>query len=413
MSISLQIGNILTGCKSKKLSPKHDRLGRAFINNYDPHSLKHQLILLEAATHIKGLNHSRAYLSHWLNNPEYYPLDNKTESLYKALLTKVGSPTSVKQTDSITFIDLFCGIGGFHLALSSHGARCVFASDINADAQATYHENYNLWPFGDISNHIDDIPVHDILCAGFPCQPFSMAGKQLGFNDTRGTLFFEILKIVNNKRPRAILLENVKNLVSHDGGRTFLIITKLLEAEGYQIHYKVLNSKDFGVPQNRARIFIVAFREAVKRFEFPVYTGLSSKVGDILEESVSDDFTISDKLWAGHQRRATLHKAQHKGFKHSLCNSESPYTRTLTARYSKDGKEILLEQEHKNPRMLTPRECARLQGFPDTFKLARFNTASYKQFGNSVTVPVVSAIAGKIIDALSNDTSLELLDHNG
>jgi DNA (cytosine-5)-methyltransferase 1 len=399
MSISLQIGNILTGYKSKKLTPKHDRLGRAFLNGYDPTSHKHQLVLLEAVTNIKGLKYSRAYLSHWLNCPDLYCMEEKAESLYTALLDKVGSKVAVKPAHAVKFVDLFCGIGGFHLALCRHGAQCVFASDIDADAQATYYDNHDLWPFGNISDHVDVIPDHDVLCAGFPCQPFSMAGKQLGFNDTRGTLFFDILNIVRNKRPKALFLENVKNLVSHDSGRTFSVIKRLLEAEGYNIHHKVLNSKDFGIPQNRARIFIVAFKEPVK-FEFPTYGGPSAMVGDILEQTVSDDYTISDKLWDGHQRRAIAHKAQHKGFRYSLFNAASPHTRTLTARYSKDGKEILLEQEGKNPRMLTPRECARLQGFPDTFKLTKHKSASYKQFGNSVTVPVVTAIAGKIISTL-------------
>lgn len=398
MSISKQIGSILTRAKSTNLSAKHDRIGRQFLNSFNPADIKHKLILIEAASKIKGYEYGRAYLSHWLHCPESYPLDAKPQHIFVSLLNKVGASLP-NGSPSLKFIDLFCGIGGFHIALSQHGVHCVFASDIDEDAQATYYDNHHLWPFGNISDFIDAIPDHDILCAGFPCQPFSVAGRQLGFNDTRGTLFFDILTIVKKKKPRVLFLENVKNLVNHDGGRTFAVIKNLLEAEGYNVHHKVFNSKDFGIPQNRSRIFIVAFDKEVE-FTFPEYNGPSRLVGDILEDAVSEDYTLSDRLWSGHQRRAAAHKAQHKGFKHSVCDATAAYTRTLTARYYKDGKEILIYQEGKNPRMLTPRECARLQGFPDSFKLAKYNSASYRQFGNSVTVPVVAAIAEKIIQAL-------------
>ncbi len=398
MSISKQIGSILTKSKSSKLSSKHDKIGKDFLSGYDSSDIKHKLVLVEAASKIKGYHYSKAYLSHWLNRPHLYPLDPRHFNTFDTLLSKVGSEL-IPESVSLKFIDLFCGIGGFHLALCSNGAECVFASDIDEDAQVTYFDNHGLWPFGNISDFIDMIPDHDILCAGFPCQPFSVAGRKLGFNDTRGTLFFEILTIVKKKRPRALFLENVKNLVNHDDGRTFGVIKSLLEAEGYYIYHKVLNSKDFGVPQNRSRIFIVAFDQETA-FKFPEYDGASVTVGDILEKNVPDKYTLSDKLWSGHQRRAIIHKSQHKGFKYSICDRTAAYTRTLTARYYKDGKEILIAQENKNPRMLTPRECARLQGFPDTFKLSRYNSASYKQFGNSVSVPVVSAIARQIIQAL-------------
>ena len=198
MSISKHIGSILSKSKSPKLSLKHDKIGKAFLSGYNPSDIKHKLILIEAASKIKGYDYSRAYLSHWLHCPQHYPLDPRHFVIFESLLDKVGSRLPTEST-SLKFIDLFCGIGGFHLALCQNGAECVFASDIDEDAQATYFENHSVWPFGNISDFIDIIPNHDILCAGFPCQPFSVAGRKLGFSDTRGTLFFEILNIVRQK----------------------------------------------------------------------------------------------------------------------------------------------------------------------------------------------------------------------
>lgn len=250
-----------------------------------------------------------------------------------------------------------------------------------------------------------DIPDHDILLAGFPCQPFSQAGLKRGFEDTRGTLFFDIARILKEKRPAAFLLENVKQLRGHDKGRTLAVIKNTLKELDYTVFVEVLAAKDFGVPQNRERIFIVGFDNKkggmIVPFDFPTPTGIPTRVGDILQKDVDDKYTISDKLYQGHLRRKEMHKAKGNGFGFSVFNAESPYTNTLSARYYKDGSEILIDQgPDKNPRKLTPRECARLQGFPDNFIIPVSNAQAYKQFGNSVAIPVVEAIARNMIDAM-------------
>jgi DNA (cytosine-5)-methyltransferase 1 len=307
-----------------------------------------------------------------------------------------------------SFIDLFCGIGGMRIAFERAGGKCVFSSDWDKKAQETYEANFGEKPVGDIrSVSSEEIPDHDILLAGFPCQPFSIAGvskkKSLGrphgFSDqTQGTLFFEIARILDFKRPQAFLLENVKNLRTHDKGRTFRIIKDVLERElGYTVYDAVLDAKGL-VPQHRERIFIVGFREPIK-FEFPELPSEGPPIRSILEEDVDDKYTLSDKLWGYLQAYAEKHRKKGNGFGYGLVNLDS-YSRTLSARYYKDGSEILIPQEGKNPRRLTPRECARLQGFPDTFRIVVSDTAAYKQFGNSVAVPVVEAIARQMIKAL-------------
>jgi DNA (cytosine-5)-methyltransferase 1 len=298
------------------------------------------------------------------------------------------------------FIDLFAGIGGIRLGFESVGGECVFTSEWDLHAQKTYAANFNEIPHGDITKiKPDEIPNFDILLAGFPCQPFSMAGKKKGFDDTRGTLFFDIAKIVQHHNPSVVFLENVKNLVSHDKGKTFKVIKATLEEMGYKVFSKVLNARDFGVPQNRARIYIIGFKDDVD-FEFPVEPKSKTRVGDILEESVDDKYTISDRLWAGHQRRKLEHAAKGNGFGYSLFDNDSAYTSTISARYYKDGSEILIKQEGKNPRKITPKEASRLQGFPEEFKIVVSDTQAYKQFGNSVAVPVIKALAKKLIDTL-------------
>lgn len=246
-----------------------------------------------------------------------------------------------------------------------------------------------------------------LYLAGFPCQPFSQAGLKRGFSDTRGTMFFEIERIVNVKRPKAFLLENVKQLKGHDKGRTLGVITEHLRRAGYTVDYAVLRAADFGVPQNRERIYIVGFdkrRFGLSdgfRFEFPVPPKTKMRLGDILESSVDPKYTISDKLYEGHLRRKREHLEKGNGFGFSLFDADSPYTSTISARYYKDGSEILVDQgKSKNPRKLTPRECARLQGFPETFIIPVSDTQAYKQFGNSVAVPVVRAVAKRIVEAL-------------
>lgn len=310
-------------------------------------------------------------------------------------------------------IDLFAGIGGTRIAFTQTNAvNVVFSDEFNLFSKKTYHANYGEWPAGDITK-IDekDIPDHDILVGGFPCQAFSQAGLKKGFDDVRGTLFFDIARILKEKRPKAFLLENVKNLVSHDHGKTFKTIKNVLEDLGYIVYAKVLAARDFGVPQNRERIYIVGFdRKQVSHtdeFVYPEPPCTPTCLGDILEKNVSDKYTISDALWQGHQRRKRDNAAAGKGFGYSLFTEYSPYANTISARYYKDGSEILIAQKDKNPRKLTPREAARLQGFPDEFIIPVSNTQAYKQFGNSVAIPVVHAIAKNLIDFLDKNLKNE------
>lgn len=302
-----------------------------------------------------------------------------------------------------TFIDLFAGIGGIRLPYDSLGGRCVFSSEIDKWAIETYKANFNEIPSGDITQiKAKDIPQFDILLGGFPCQAFSVAGKKLGFEDARGTLFFEIARILKERKPKAFHLENVKGLVSHDKGKTFQIMLNILENElGYKVFYKVLNALDFGMPQHRNRIMIVGFKNHKANFSFPEPTGEKVCVGDILDKNVPSKYTISDRLWKGHQRRKIENKNKGNGFGYNLYDENSSHTVTLSARYYKDGSEILIRQEGKNPRKLTPRECARLQGFPDTYILPNISECHlYKQFGNSVPTKMIGAVASKIIKEL-------------
>jgi DNA (cytosine-5)-methyltransferase 1 len=308
-----------------------------------------------------------------------------------------------KKTEKKTFkfIDLFAGIGGIRQGFENENSKCVFSSEWDKYAQITYQFNFGEFPSGDITAiKEEEIPPFDILMGGFPCQPFSNAGLKKGFEDSRGTLFFDIARIVKYHKPRVVFLENVKGFKNHDKGNTFKVIKNTLEEMGYKVFSKVLNAKDFGVPQNRERIYIIGFLDDVD-FEFPEPTGEKIKFGDILEKNVDEKYTISDKLWAGHQRRKAEHKAKGNGFGYSMFNEDSEYTSTISARYYKDGSEIMIEQKGKNPRKLTPREAARLQGFPDSYKIPVSNTQAYKQFGNSVSVPVIKALAKNIYKAIS------------
>lgn len=330
-------------------------------------------------------------------------------------------PLKPSKDASFRFIDLFAGIGGIRLGFQSAGGACLFSSEFDKHAQQTYQNNHGELPFGDITL-IDpkSIPNHDILLAGFPCQPFSHAGLKLGIEDTRGTLFHDIANIIEAKKPKFAVLENVKGLISHDKGHTLKVILSTLTQLGYSCNIPkevitdgstkkiqelakkmVLKSVDFGIPQNRQRIYIVLWRDGlIDNFEYPEASSKVVCVGDILEDNPDLKLTISDRLWAGHQRRKIQNKKNGKGFGYGLVSSESPYTNTISARYYKDGSEILIEQEGQNPRKLSPREAARLQGFPDEFEFSGSNTQAYKQFGNSVTVNVVQALAEKIEDAL-------------
>jgi DNA (cytosine-5)-methyltransferase 1 len=302
----------------------------------------------------------------------------------------------MKNKHNFKFIDLFAGIGGIRLGFESVGGECVFSSEWDKFAQNTYEANFGERPNGDITL-IDEkyIPNFDILLAGFPCQPFSNAGLKMGFEDTRGTLFFHIARILKHHKPKIVFLENVKGLKSHNKGNTYKIIQNTLEEIGYNVYSQVLNAKDFGVPQNRERIYIVGFLDNVD-FCFPQPLSQKVKLGDILEQDVSEKYTISDKLWIGHQRRKKEHIEKGNGFGYSIFDENSPYTSTISARYYKDGSEILIKQNNKNPRKLTPREAARLQGFPDSFKIIVSDNQAYKQFGNSVCVPVIKALSNQI-----------------
>lgn len=318
-------------------------------------------------------------------------------------------PNPLEQSAKFTFIDLFAGIGGIRLPFTESGGYCKFTSEWDKFAQKTYKTNFGDIPAGDITLIANDqIPDFDILLAGFPCQPFSQAGLKKGFSDTRGTLFFEIERIIEGKRPKAFLLENVKQLRTHDKGNTFGVIMEHLNALDYSTYPAILRAADFGIPQNRERLFIVGFdNKRLKNgekinFSFPVPPKTRTRLGTILEENVNDKYTISDKLYAGHLRRKEEHKKKGNGFGFSLFNGNSEYTNTISARYYKDGSEILIEQgDSKNPRKLTPRECARLQGFPDKFIIPVSDMQAYKQFGNSVCVPVVQAVAEKILEELN------------
>ena len=308
-----------------------------------------------------------------------------------------------------TFIDLFAGVGGFRLAMQEYGGKCVFSSEWDPAAQNTYYRNYGEHPFGDITKDSTKAAIphdFDVLCAGFPCQPFSLAGvsarvslnKKHGFADkTQGTLFFDIMQIVRRHHPKVLFLENVRNLVNHDGGRTFSIIKETIEREGYSFNYRVIDASPL-VPQKRLRCYMVCVRNSGK-FVFPEITGTPLPLRSILEQDVSDLFTISDNLWAGHQRRTSKNLARGTGFTAFTANLDEP-SHTLVARYYKDGKECLIPQDGKNPRLLTPRECARLQGFPEEFILPSSRSIAYKQMGNSVAVPVLRRIAECIVNQI-------------
>ena len=315
----------------------------------------------------------------------------------------------------IKIIDLFAGIGGIRRGFEEAGGdniTCVFTSEYDKFAVMTYRANYpNDEVNGDITQiQAESIPDHDILLAGFPCQPFSQAGLKMGFDDeTRGTLFFEIEKIIKAKNPRVLLLENVAHLKTHDQGRTLRTIINHLEMAGYKVSFKLLKARDFGVPQNRERIYICGFLDHNIDFRFPsginnVPNVVRPKLGDILESQIDSKYTLSNKLWEGHQRRKLEHQHKGYGFGYVLFNEDSEYTQTLSARYYKDGSEILIDQSPMNPRKLTPRECARLQGYPDSFVIPVSNVQAYKQFGNSVAVPVIKAIASNMLKAIKVST---------
>lgn len=370
----------------------------------------------EAAT---ALGYSEGHVYRWKRGEET-PREGVLNLLRMRAETR---RPSIQHTD-FTFIDLFAGIGGLRKAMESAGGRCVFTSEWDKYAQATYHANFldNRPIAGDICEvNAQDIPEHDVLVAGFPCQPFSIAGvskknalgRAHGFLDeTQGTLFFDVLRILLHHRPAAFLLENVKNLKSHDRGRTFEVIRrKLTEELGYTLHIQIIDAANF-VPQHRERLVMVGFREPTGfTFDDLILPGRYGRgMRDVLHPEdgsevpeghftlgpkavVSDKYTLSDKLWNYLQAYAAKHKAAGNGFGFGLVDGDS-IARTLSARYYKDGSEILVSRgKAENPRRLTPRECARLMGYDDSFRIPVSDTQAYKQFGNSVAVPVFAEVS--------------------
>ncbi len=327
-------------------------------------------------------------------------------------------PFPAPENPKFTFIDLFAGMGGFRLAMQAQGGKCVFSSEWNAYSQKTYFANFGDMPFGDITKEVTKsfIPEKfDVLCAGFPCQPFSIAGvskkkslgRETGFKDkTQGTLFFDVADIISRHRPKAFFLENVKNLTSHDKGNTFRVIYDTLKELRYSVHYLVMDGQTY-VPQHRERIMIVGFDEDVyggkEMFTFPEQHEATRSIKEILDPNIDPKYTLSDKLWAYLQNYAEKHRAKGNGFGYGLVDLNG-ITRTLSARYYKDGSEILIPQgEGHNPRRLSPRECARLMGYPDKYRIDRVSDVqAYRQCGNSVVVPLITAVSEQIIKTLNN-----------
>lgn len=370
-------------------------------------------------------NESLAYATHYLHNQtslEEWCVEEpaagyftKNSDFQEWFPIKWDVPFPPPANPKFRFIDLFAGIGGFRIALQSVGGKCVFSSEWDAAAKRTYSKNFGEVPFGNIRQFTGEkvsdvqldklIPDHDILTAGFPCQPFSRAGvssreslgKAHGFAcETQGTLFFDLVRIAKVKRPAVLLLENVRNLKSHNGGETFKVIKQTIEEElGYSFNEQVVDARNV-VPQKRTRCFMVCFRDKDIDFKFPSFAGTPKKLRSVLETDIPQKYTISDRLWAGHMRRTKNNLARGTGFTAFEAKIDEP-ANTLVARYGKDGKECLVPQEGKNPRKLTPRECARLQGFPEKYALPDSDAAAYRQFGNSVPVPVVKKIARNIV----------------
>lgn len=393
-----------------------------------------------------------AVLSHYLHNSKYtegeenkrkviYAIrefleqkkESKEEEITDEYVTKVAEepavyslfsdffnvPFSDPKEPKFTFIDLFAGMGGFRLAMQAQGGKCVFSSEWNKYAQKTYLANFGEMPFGDITKEMTKsyIPRNfDVLCAGFPCQPFSIAGvskkkslgRETGFKDKiQGTLFFDVADIISRHRPKAFFLENVKNLVSHDKGNTFKVIKGTLQELRYSLHYLVMDGQTY-VPQHRERIMIVGFDQDVfhgqEQFAFPEQKQSTRSIKEILDPYIDEKYTLSDKLWSYLQNYAEKHRAKGNGFGFGMVDLNG-ISRTLSARYYKDGSEILVPQTGgKNPRRLSPRECARLMGYPDEYRLNQVSDVqAYRQCGNSVVVPLITAVSEQLVKAMLNN----------
>jgi len=385
---------------------------------------------------LKEKNEGAAYFTHYLHNKndikiaEYYKTEaekftkNKiNQSFARYLKQKVSFDIPFPETKNpkFTFIDLFAGIGGFRMALQNLGGKCMFSSEKDKFAKKTYETNFGEIPFGDITKiHEQNVPEHDVLCAGFPCQAFSIAGKRKGFKDeTRGTLFFDIARIIEAKKPKAFFLENVKGLTNHDKGRTLKTILKVLRDD---LNYfvpepRIMNAKDFGVPQNRERIFIIGFRKdlEINDFKYPAPVNKTQTFADIKEKN-----TVSVKYYLSEQYRNTLkqHKERHKkkgnGFGYEIINDDDCANAVVVGGMGRERNlvidcrltdftpvtKIKGEVNRDGWRRMTPREWARLQGFPDNFIIPVSDAQAFKQFGNSVAVPAIQATAEKIIEKI-------------
>lgn len=389
---------------------------------------------VKACKEIPEIEELEAALTHFIVEPgEKPPL--MAESTYSKLLTAFPSldkesinelPYPPAREPSFKFIDLFAGIGGFRLAMRELGGKCVFSSEWDKYAKITYSANFGEVPYGDIKKINEaDVPKHDILCAGFPCQPFSLAGvskknslgKKHGFDDeTQGTLFFDIARIIEKKRPPAIFLENVKNLERHDKGKTFSVIHKVLTQDlGYVINYKIVDGVHW-VPQHRERIFIVGYDPTQVKIKSsdqiiipsrPHEGYIRPELNEIIQPKVDEKFTVGPGTWDTLVRHKEYHKQAGNGFGYGLHRLPIPngeYTRTISARYHKDGAEILIEQKGKRPRKLTINEAMQLQGYdPDKYIFPVSNTQAYRQIGNSVVVPAIGATAVEIVEFLKHN----------
>lgn len=421
-----------SGTVRKRLIPHHEALN----------------VLLSSAVTDKLPKHVRtelpAIISHWLQSPASPPIliDKKYGAVWQARLSAYADSKSSRrlwdgwrprsalkfsidfsdvpfpppQKPTFFFIDLFAGIGGFRIALQKLGGKCLFSSEWNYDAKQTYYQNFGEIPFGDLRRFTKSriteqrlaeiIPNHHILAAGFPCQPFSKAGvsarnalgQQHGFLcRLQGTLFFDLMRIARAKRPRVLFLENVGDLAVHDGGHTFAVMKELVERDlRFSFAFSVIDASPL-VPQRRKRCYMVCLRDKRQKFRFPKVTGKPRPLASILEADVPHRYTISDRLWQGHIARSARNVARGTGFVAREANIAKP-ARTLVARYYKDGKECLIPQHGKNPRRLTPRECARLQGYPENFRVHPVDPPAYRQFGNAVVVPVILKISRRIVE---------------
>lgn len=311
--------------------------------------------------------------------------------------------------DKLKFIDLFCGMGGFRIAFERNDCNCVFSSDIDVFAQKTYCANFNEIPYGDITKiEAKDIPDHDIICAGFPCQSFSIAGKRLGFNDTRGTLFFDVARIIKEKQPKAFILENVKGITNHDNGNTLQTILNTLTDLGYVFKYNVLNAKDYNVPQHRERWYCVGFRKNlnldIDSYEFPESQPLTNTLENIIDPSAENLYNISPtcdthiKKYVKEKSIVVKKDTLAYEVRASRCQFKNDgISPCLTAKMGTGGNNvpIIVEQQRK----LTERECLRIMGYPETYKINK-GAQTYKQIGNSVVVPIITLLAKELVRVL-------------